>query len=69
MFDVQRTHKADIDAARSGFIEVSEIILSGKYDVVVLHEANIAMYCKLFGVEEIKHYDTKGIEARMGIEY
>ncbi|WP_273273788.1 hypothetical protein [Maribacter polysiphoniae] len=35
MFDVQRTHKADIDAARSGFIEVSEIILSGKYDVVV----------------------------------
>lgn len=34
-----------------------------------LYETNIAMYCKLFGVEELKHYDTKGIEARMGIEY
>jgi cob(I)alamin adenosyltransferase len=98
--------KADIDAARNGFNEVSEIILSGKYDVIVLDEANIAVYYKLFGIEElidllkrkpeqteiivtgryapdkliefadlvseikeIKHYYTKGIQARIGIEY
>lgn len=98
--------KADIDAARNGFNEVSEIILSGKYDVIVLDEANIAVYYKLFSIEElidllkrkpeqteiivtgryapdeliefadlvseikeIKHYYTKGIQARIGIEY
>jgi len=98
--------KADIDAARNGFNEVSEIILSNKYDVIVLDEANIAVYYKLFAVEElidllkrkpeqteiivtgryatdkliefadlvseikeIKHYYTKGVQARIGIEY
>ncbi|WP_223170318.1 cob(I)yrinic acid a,c-diamide adenosyltransferase [Maribacter aquimaris] len=35
------------------FIEVSEIILSGKYDVLVLDEAHIANYYRLFGVEEL----------------
>ncbi len=98
--------QADIDAARDGFNEVSKIILSGKYDVVVLDEVNIAIYYKLFEAEElidllkkkpkqteiiitgryacqalidfadlvsemkeIKHYYTKGIKARKGIEF
>jgi len=98
--------QADIDMARKGFEEVSGIILSGMYDVVILDEANIALYYNLFSEEEliqllkkkplkteiiitgryapqeiieiadlvtemkeIKHYYTKGIEARVGIEF
>lgn len=98
--------KADIEAARKGFDELKEIILAAKYDLIVLDEANIAIYYKLFGVDElidllkrkaqqteivitgryapdeliefadlvseikeIKHYYTKGVEARKGIEY
>ena len=98
--------QADIDAAKAGFKEVSDIILSGKYDIVVLDEANIAIYYKLFSVndlievlkqkpdeteiiitgrkvepelieiadlvtemQEVKHYYTKGVMARTGIEF
>lgn len=105
-FIVQSPTQKDIDIARKGFEKVSEIILSGNYDVIVLDEANIAIYYKLFPVEEliqllkkkpleteiiitgryappelieiadlvtemkeIKHYYTKGIEAREGIEF
>jgi cob(I)alamin adenosyltransferase len=96
----------DIDAAQKGLKEISTIIQSGKYDVVVLDEANIALYYKLFTVQElidvlttkpeateiiitgryapdelikiadlvtemkeIKHYYSRGIEAREGIEF
>ncbi|MDD6210487.1 MAG: cob(I)yrinic acid a,c-diamide adenosyltransferase [Bacteroidales bacterium] len=45
--------QADIDAARNGFREVTEIILSGNYDLVVLDEANIAIYYKLFSTDEL----------------
>jgi len=45
--------QADIDVARRGLREVSEIIESGKYDIVVLDEANIALYYNLFSVEEL----------------
>jgi cob(I)alamin adenosyltransferase len=45
--------QADIDKAREGFAEVSEVIASGQYDVVVLDEANIAIYYHLFTVEEL----------------
>lgn len=47
--------QADIDMARKGFERVSEIIISGKFDVVVLDEANIAIYYNLFTVEELIH--------------
>ncbi len=43
----------DIDAARNGLQEVTKIIFSGKYDIVVLDEANIAIYYRLFNVEEL----------------
>lgn len=96
----------DITAARKGLTEISLILMSGKYDMVVLDEANIAVYYKLFSIEElietiqkktketeviitgryahdklikiadlvtdmkeVKHYYSKGIEARKGIEY
>ena len=52
-FIYHKPKQEDIDAARKGFEEVSEIILSGKYDVVVLDEANIAIYYNLFSVEEL----------------
>lgn len=45
--------QADMDIARQGFNEVSDIIQSGIYDVVVLDEANIAIYYNLFTVEEL----------------
>ena len=41
------------EAARKGLKEVSEVILSGKYDVIVLDEANIAVYYNLFTDEEL----------------
>ncbi|MFA7577363.1 MAG: cob(I)yrinic acid a,c-diamide adenosyltransferase [Candidatus Muiribacteriota bacterium] len=97
--------KKDIEAAKKGFEKVKKILKSGNYDIVILDEANIALYYNLFtedelieainnrfaGVEvivtgrkapqklidmadlvtemkEIKHYYTKGVEARKGIE-
>ena len=45
--------KADIDGAQTGLREIKEIILSGKYDVVVLDEANIAVYYGLFSTQEL----------------
>jgi|ERR1035437_1710522 cob(I)alamin adenosyltransferase len=104
-FIIKAPTQQDVDAARKGFDEVSQIIVSGKYDIVVLDEANIAIYYNLFTVEElinvlkkkpdeteiiitgryapqelieiadlvtemkeVKHYYTKGVEARIGIE-
>ena len=45
--------QADMEAAREGFIEVSEIIISGDYDIVVLDEANIAIFYGLFSADEL----------------
>jgi cob(I)alamin adenosyltransferase len=96
----------DIQAAKNGLFEVSQIITEANYDVVVLDEACIAIYYNLFSSSElieilkskpetmeiiitgryasadliefadlvtemnqVKHYYTKGIAARKGIEY
>lgn len=45
--------QADIDAARKGLAETSQIIVSGEYDVVVLDEANIAIFYNLFTAQEL----------------
>jgi cob(I)alamin adenosyltransferase len=45
--------QADIESARKGFKEVTNIILSGEYDIVVLDEANIAIYYGLFSAREL----------------
>lgn len=95
----------DIKIARDGLAEMADILKSGKYDVVIMDEACIALYYRLFSFEElwkavsqraehvevvitgryapdiliekadlvtemkeIKHYYTKGIQARTGIE-
>jgi len=43
----------DIKAARDGLNEIGKILKNGKYDLVILDEANIATYYKLFSVNEL----------------
>ena len=43
----------DVRMARKGLDEARDIINSGKYDVVILDEANIAVHYGLFGVKEL----------------
>lgn len=43
----------DIEAAQKGLGEVANVIRIGKYDIVVLDEANIALFYHLFSVEEL----------------
>jgi len=52
-FIIKQPSPQDIKAAQKGLAEVSLIIKSGKYDVVVLDEANIAVYYNLFTVEKL----------------
>ncbi|MTI47149.1 cob(I)yrinic acid a,c-diamide adenosyltransferase [Sporosalibacterium faouarense] len=42
----------DIDAARKGLEVCKKVLSEGKYDIVVLDELTIALYYKLFSVEE-----------------
>ena len=95
----------DIEAARQGLEEAQKILASGKYDLVILDEANIATHFRLFSADdllrvieskpdhvelvitgryadprvveradlvtemsEVKHYYTRGVQARPGIE-
>jgi len=44
---------ADVAAAREGLAEVREAVASGRWDVVILDEANIATHFGLFSVEEL----------------
>ena len=43
----------DIKLARSGLDEVRQIIAAGKYDVVILDEANIATFFGLLSVDDL----------------
>jgi len=43
----------DIRRAQDGLSEVDSVIQSGTYDLVILDEANIAVYFKLFSVEDL----------------
>ncbi len=43
----------DIKRAREGLKEVEDIIMSGKYNVVILDEINIALYYNLFPLEDV----------------
>ena len=52
-FIVNTPTQADIDIARKGLEEVSAIIASGEYDIVILDEANIAIFYKLFTAAEL----------------
>lgn len=52
-FIVNTPTPADIAAARKGFKEISEIIKAGQHEVVILDEANIAIYYNLFSEDEL----------------
>ncbi|MFH0919914.1 MAG: cob(I)yrinic acid a,c-diamide adenosyltransferase [Fibrobacterota bacterium] len=104
-FIVKTPSKADIDAACKGLAEAAKAIASGRYDLVILDEANIANYYNLFTarelldvvlarpvhveivitgryadkkimdaadliteMREVRHYYSKGVPARKGIE-
>lgn len=64
-FIVKHPEQADIDAARQGLDKVRLVLKSGKYQLVVLDEANIAIFYKLFTVNELleaineRHPDTE----------
>ena len=58
-FIVNSPTEADIKAAKEGLAQVAEIIASGQYDIIVLDEANIAIYYNLFSVQELIDVITK----------
>ena len=43
----------DIRIAQKGLEEVRKVMLSGKYDIIILDEADIATYYNLFSVEDL----------------
>ena len=43
----------DVRAAQAGYEEVRALIKSGQYDLVILDEANIAVYFKLLTVDDL----------------
>lgn len=52
-FIVNQPTEKDINAARYGLSEVSKIIISGEYDLVILDEACIAVHYNLFSVNDL----------------
>lgn len=45
--------KADIESAQKGLLEVKNLIQSGDYEVIVLDEVNIALFFKLFTIDDL----------------
>jgi len=43
----------DIRAAKQGLEKIKKIIASGRYDVVILDEANVAVGCGLFSIDDL----------------
>lgn len=52
-FIVDKPTQKDVEAAQAGLKEIKEIVLTGKYDMIVLDEANIALFYNLFTVESL----------------
>lgn len=52
-FIVREPSPEDIRAARRGLEEVREVLHSGQYDLVIMDEANIATFYRLFTVDEL----------------
>lgn len=43
----------DRKIAREGLLEIGDILKNGEFDIVVMDELNIALYYKLFSLEEV----------------
>ncbi len=52
-FVEREPNEDDRRMASEGLLEIKEIMCSGKYDLIVLDEANIALYYKLFSLGDL----------------
>jgi len=52
-FIVNEPKEKDIKAAEKGLKESADVLKGSEYDIVILDEANIAVYFQLFTVEEL----------------
>ncbi|BAG83592.1 MAG: cob(I)yrinic acid a,c-diamide adenosyltransferase [Candidatus Azobacteroides pseudotrichonymphae] len=52
-FIYNKPTQTDINSAKKGFQEITDTIFSGKYNVIVLDEANIAIFYNFFSVQEL----------------
>ncbi len=52
-FIQKQPQNEDVEIARNGLQEIETEMRNGKYDIIILDEANIAMYFGLFSVEEL----------------
>jgi len=52
-FIIDKPKDKDIAAAREGLKESAEILKTSEYDMVILDEANIAVYFELFSIREL----------------
>jgi len=65
-FIVNQPTEEDIKLARQGLDEIKEVIQSGKYDVVILDEANIAVHFGLFSISDLlKVLDLKPVNTEI----
>jgi len=67
-FIEQNATQDDIDAARAGLAQVEIALQSRKYRLVILDEANIALYYNLFSVNELlRTIGTRGPDCEVVI--
>jgi cob(I)alamin adenosyltransferase len=52
-FIINKPTEDDVKLAQKGLAEVRKIIQTGNYDIVILDEANIAVYYKLFTIDDL----------------
>ena len=55
----ERPSEADITAVRTGMKEVAGILESGDYDLIVLDEANVALFYKVIDIDDFIHMLAK----------
>ena len=49
----EKPDQEDIDLATTGFQEASHALISGEYDIVILDEANVAVYFRILTIEQL----------------
>jgi len=52
-FIINQPTEDDVKLAQKGLTEVDKIIQTGNYDIVILDEANIAVYYQLFSIDDL----------------
>ncbi|MDF2635549.1 MAG: ATP:corrinoid adenosyltransferase BtuR/CobO/CobP [Pelosinus sp.] len=57
----------DIKLAQDGWNKAKSVIASGKYDIVILDEINVAMACKLLDVNAVVSFLTENCKCLMKI--